>query len=179
MKMYLSALAPAAVLGLTALFPGVALAQGSGPISSVPASSQPPSYYAQLVSLTNSSGMGSAGITFEGDRAAIAVSTLGLSATPHIQTIDLGTCPAPSRVLTTLSTSGSTAPAVATDPATAPRGSSYTYHRFIQLSANTINDIKDGHAVVVVDGPHIATSSHQAQLSQEAAPALCGTLKTT
>ncbi|MGH3592038.1 MAG: hypothetical protein ACRDQI_05620 [Pseudonocardiaceae bacterium] len=179
MNIYLRALAPAAVMGLTALFPGVALAQGSGPTSSVPASSGPPSYFARLVSLTNSGGAGSAGITFEGDRAAIVVSALDLSATPHIQTLDLGMCPAPSRVLTTLSTSGSTAPAAATDLATAPSGSSYTYHRFIQLSANTINDIKDGHAVVVVDGPNLATSSHQAQPSKPTAPALCGTLKTT
>ncbi len=174
MKMYLQALAPAAVMGLTALFPGVALAQGSGPTSSVPASSMPPSYYAKLAPLTKSGGMGSAGITFEGDRAAIAISAVGLSPTPHIQTLDWGTCPAPSKVLDTLPTSGSTAPAAATDLATAPRGSSYTYHRIIPLPASTIKAIEAGHAVVLVDGANPATPGHQAT-----APTLCGALKST
>jgi hypothetical protein len=179
MKMYLRALAPAAVFGLTMLFPGVALAQGSGPAGSVPTSSVPPSYFAKLAPLSNSGGTGSVGITFEGDRAAIFVSATGLSATPHIQTLDQGVCPAPSRVLATLSTSGSTAPSAATDPATAPRGSSYTYHRFIQLNADIIKAIKDGNASVVVGGPNPATPSYQARPSQATAPALCGTLKST
>ena len=174
MKMYLQALAPAAVMGLTALFPGIALAQGSGPTSSAPPSNGPPSYYAHLAPTTKSGGAGSAGITFEGDRAAIAISANGLSATPHIQTLDQGTCPAPSQVLNTLPTTGSTAPAAATDLATAPRGSSYTYHRIIPLPASTIKAIENGHAVVMVNGANPATPGHQAT-----APALCGVLKST
>lgn len=174
MKMYLQALAPAAVMGLTALFPGIALAQGSGLASSAPPRSGPPSYYAHLTPTTKSGGTGSAGITFEGDRAAIAISAMGLSPTPHVQTLDQGTCAAPTKVLNTLPRSGSTAPAATTDLATAPRGSSYTYHRIIPLPASTIKTIENGHAVVMVDGANPATPGHQAT-----APALCGALKST
>jgi hypothetical protein len=87
---------------------------------------------------------------------------------------------------TTLSTSGDTSPAAATNIKTAPGGAGFTYHRTIQLSAQAVRDITAGKAVIVVHGLNPATAPKAAtttkselvpSLPQAAtAPALCGRL---
>jgi hypothetical protein len=87
---------------------------------------------------------------------------------------------------TTLSTSGDTSPAAATNVKTAPGGASFTYKRTITLSSQTLQDIRAGKAVVVLHGLDPATAPKAAttlkselvpSLPQAAtAPALCGPL---
>jgi len=87
---------------------------------------------------------------------------------------------------TTLSVSGDTSPAAATNVKTAPGGASFTYTRTITLSAQTVSDIKAGKAVIVIHGLNPATAPKAAttekselvpSLPQAAtAPALCGVL---
>ena len=87
---------------------------------------------------------------------------------------------------TTLSTSGDTSPAAATNIKTAPSGASFTYTRTITLSAQTLSDLKAGKGVVVIHGLDPATAPKAATTTQSelvpslpqaaTAPALCGKL---
>jgi hypothetical protein len=94
--------------------------------------------------------------------------------------------PAYGGIDTTLSTSGDTSPAAATDVKTAPGGAAFAYTRTVQLSSQTLSDIRAGKAVIVVHGLNPATAPKAAttekselvkSLPQAAtAPALCGRL---
>ena len=87
---------------------------------------------------------------------------------------------------TTLSTSGDTSPAAATNIKTAPSGASFTYTRTITLDAQTLSDLKAGKGVVVIHGLDPATAPKAATTTQSelvpslpqaaTAPALCGKL---
>ncbi len=154
-------------------------------------------------------------IMLNGSTATITEHASGLAATfmggpfPHVQHIHgmggMGQCPTASAdtnhdglittteggpayggIDTTLSTSGDTSPAAATNIKTAPSGASFSYTRTITLSAQTVSDIKAGKGVVVIHGLDPATAPKAAtttmselvpSLPQAAtAPALCGKL---
>lgn len=170
----------------------------------------------QPVPLNTPSGAASGTLTLvlNGDQATITEHVDGLGATfdgapfPHVQHIHgdaAGTCPTAAAdtsgdgvistpegqasygsVLTTLSTSGGTAPAQATDTAIAPSGASYRYSRTITLDPATLNSIGNGTAVIVVHGLNPANAP-AASLKEKSplvpslplaatAPALCGKL---
>lgn len=186
-----------------AMIPGAAFA-GSGGAE----------YQATLNPINHSSGSGMLTLTLNGNTATInenwsgLAPTFGSAAYPHVQHIHggaKGECPstaadtnhdgvisttegAPSYggIVTTLSTSGSTAPASGTDLKIAPSGPSLTYHRVITLSSTAVSDIKAGNAVIVVHGLDPSTLSKKAQGEKSdlvpslplaaTSPALCGTL---
>lgn len=154
-------------------------------------------------------------LVLRGNRATITEHASGLAKTfmgqpfPHVQHIHgmggQGVCPTASadkngdglittteggpaygQIDTTLSTSGDTSPAAGTNIKTAPSGSSFSYHRTITLSAQTLSDLRNGKAHVVIHGLDPATAPKAAtttkselvpSLPQAAtAPALCGKL---
>lgn len=88
--------------------------------------------------------------------------------------------------LTTLSMIGDTSPATATNARLAPTGSSYHYSRTIPLNSRTMEAIRDGTAVIVIDGLDPATTAPSATTRSSVlapalplevtAPALCGAL---
>lgn len=195
-------IAPVLALGALALAGSPAMAAGDT------------SYQANLQPLNGSSASGSVMVSVSGDQATVTEKVSGLAATfggkayPHVQHIHIGatgTCPAPSAdtsgdgvistteggpaygaIGTTLSTSGDTSPAAATDLALAGMGSSFTYQRTFTLNADTAASLKAGTAVVVVHGLDPATLPAAAQKEPSdlvpslplaaTSPALCGTL---
>lgn len=198
---------PVAAFALAVGPASVALAQGS--------SSSPVSYQATLAPQNNQSGAsGMLSLTLNGSTATITEHVSGLAATfngqpfPHVQHIHgsgNGMCPtgaadtngdgvvstvegqpAYGKVLTTLSTSGDTSAAAATDIKIAPNGSSYDYSRTITLDAATMAAIQDGNAVIVVHGDDPTKLPAAAQTEKSplvpslplaaTAPALCGKL---
>lgn len=170
------------------------------------------SYQATLSSINGSGASGTFWMTLNGSTATIKERVSGLAPTfsgaayPHVQHIHggaMGTCPAASAdtsgdgvisttegaaaygaVLTTLSTSGDTSPAAATNLKTAGMGGSYNYSRTITLDAKTLSAIKGGTAVVVVHGLNPSTLSATAQAEKSdlvpslplaaTSPAVCG-----
>ena len=138
--------------------------------------------------------------------AATLPASLGGGAYPHVQHIHIdgqGQCPttaadtnhdgvistteggpAYGAIGTTLSTSGDTSPAAATNLKVAPSGSDFTYSRTITLDAKTLASLQNGTAVVVVHGLDPSTLSKQAQGEKSdivpslplaaTSPALCG-----
>lgn len=206
MKKSLKIMVPVAAVGAMALLPGVASAQSSGT-----------SYQAQLDQVNSSGASGTVTLQLDGNTATIKENVSGLAPTfmnapfPHVQHIHglaLGQCPAPSAdtngdgvvstkeggpaygmIQTTLSLTGDSSPAAATDVKAAPSGSSFTYNRTITLSAESVKAIKGGTAVVVVHGIDPSKLSKQAQGEKSSvapslplaatAPALCGALKVT
>lgn len=198
---------PVAAFALAAVPASVALAQGT--------SSSPASYQATLSPQNNQTGAsGTLSLTLNGSTATITEHVSGLAATfngqpfPHVQHIHgngNGTCPttaadtngdgvvstvegqpAYGTVLTTLSTSGDTSAAAATDIKIAPNGSSYDYSRSFTLDAATVKAIQDGSAVIVVHGDDPTKLPAAAQTEKSplvpslplaaTAPALCGKL---
>lgn len=197
-------------VGLAIAFPGVALAQG-GP-TTYTANLQP-------VPLNTPSGAASGTLTLvlNGNVAQITENVQGLGATfkgqpfPHVQHIHgtgQGVCPTASadtnhdgvistpegqpaygKVLTTLSTSGDTSSAAATNTSIAPTGSSYSYTRTITLDQATLSSIQADNAVIVVHGlnPQNAPAASLKETSPlvpslplaATAPALCGKLTTS
>jgi hypothetical protein len=154
-------------------------------------------------------------LVLSGSTATITEHASGLAATfmggafPHVQHIHgmggQGQCPTASAdkngdgvittteggpaygaIDTTLSTSGDSSPAAATNIKTAPGGARFTYKRTIDLSSQTLRDIRAGKAVIVLHGLNPATAPKAAtttkselvpSLPQAAtAPALCGRL---
>lgn len=204
MKSYLKILAPVAAIGVIGLLPGVATAQAAGT-----------SYQAQLNEVNSSGASGSVTLQLEGNTATINENVSGLAPTfmdapfPHVQHIHglaMGQCPAPSAdtngdgvvstteggpaygmIQTTLSLTGDSSPAAATDVKVAPSGAGFTYSRTLTLSADSVKAIKGGTAVVVVHGIDPSKLSPQAQAEKSSvaptlplaatAPALCGALK--
>lgn len=186
-----------------ALLPGAAVA-GSGGTE----------YQATLNPINHSSGSGMLTLTLNGNSATIDENWSGLApsfggaAYPHVQHIHggaQGVCPSTAAdkngdgvisttegapayggIDTTLSVSGSTAPAAGTDLKIAPSGSTLSYHRVITLSAAAVRDITNGNAVIVVHGLDPSTLSKQAQGEKSdlvpslplaaTSPALCGAL---
>lgn len=170
------------------------------------------SYQATLKSVNGSGASGTFMMTLNGSSAVITERVSGLAATfsgaayPHVQHIHggaMGTCPTASAdkngdgvistteggpaygaVLTTLSTSGDTSPAAATNLKTAGMGGSYNYSRTIALDAQTVAAIKGGTAVVVVHGLDPSKLSAAAQKEKSdlvpslplaaTSPTLCG-----
>jgi hypothetical protein len=138
--------------------------------------------------------------------AAKLPASLGGGAYPHVQHIHIdgqGQCPTMSAdkngdgivdtvegqpaygaIGTTLSTSGDTSPAAATNIKVAPTGSDFTYSRTITLDSKTVSALQSGKAVIVVHGLDPATLSKQAQSEKShlvpslplaaTSPALCG-----
>lgn len=196
------------VASFAAAAPTAAFAQSGGSTTYM-ASLQP-------VALNTPSGAASGTLTLQlnGNQATITETAQGLGATfmgkpfPHVQHIHggaMGTCPSASadanhdgvistpeaagdygQVLTTLSTSGGTTPASATDTSIAPSGSSFHYSRTITLDAATLNAIQSDNAVIVVHGLN-PTNAPAASLKEKSplvpslplaatAPALCGKL---
>lgn len=199
-------LAPAVAM-LPLAFPGVASAQ-TGPTTYM-ANLNPVPLNGQVNANADLT------LVLNGDVATITEHASGLAATfmnapfPHVQHIHgnggAGLCPSASAdknhdglittteggpsyggIDTTLSTSGDTSPAAATNIKTAPSGSSFTYRRTITLSAQTLSDLQAGKAMVVIHGLDPATAPKAAttekselvpSLPQAAtAPALCGKL---
>lgn len=171
-------------------------------------------YQATLSALNHASGSGTLTLTLNGNQATINEHWSGLAASfggaayPHVQHIHggaMGTCPttssdknadgvisttegAPSYggIVTTLSTSGDTSPAAATDLKVAPAGASTDYSRTIALSNTAVKAVTSGTAVIVVHGLDPATLSKKAQGEKSdlvpslplaaTSPALCGAL---
>lgn len=171
-------------------------------------------YQATLNPLNHSTGSGTVTISLNGDSATVNESWSGLAATfgggayPHVQHIHIegqGTCPSPSadkngdgivdtvegqpsygKIGATLSVSGDTSPAAATNIKTAPGGGSTNYHRTIALDSATASALRNGTAVVVVHGLDPSTLSKKAQGEKSnlvpslplaaTSPALCGVL---
>ena len=193
---------PALALGALALSAGPALAADSS------------TYQANLAAINGSNASGTVMVTVNGDQATVTENVSGLAATfdgkpyPHVQHIHIGakgTCPDMSAdtskdgvisttegapfyggIGVTLSTSGDTSPAAATNLEVAGMGASYTYERTFALDAKTADSLKAGTAVVVVHGLDPATLPAAAQKEPSdlvptlplaaTSPALCGTL---
>ncbi len=152
-------------------------------------------------------------LVLNGNQANITEHVSGLASTfmnapfPHVQHIHggaQGVCPTASAdanhdgvisttegqpaygaILTTLSMSGDTSPAAATDTKVAPSGATFDYSRTITLDAATLQSIQAGNAVIVVHGIDPATAAPAATQPSElvpslpqaaTAPAVCGTL---
>ncbi len=184
-------------------------------LAASPALAAGQSYQADLQPLNNQTGAkGSFMLTLDGNTATITEKTSGLASTfmdgafPHVQHIHggaQGQCPGPSAdtsgdgvvsvaegqpsyggILTTLSVSGDTSPAAATDVKIAPSGASFDYSRSIELSDDAVQSIKDGNAVIVVHGADPAKLSQEGQAAMSelvpslplaaTSPALCGKL---
>jgi CHRD domain len=198
------------------LVPLAAAAVGvmAGPALYASADSGNTTYQATLSPLNHASGSGTLTLTMNGNQATISEHWSGLAPSfsgapyPHVQHIHgaaQGTCPsmgadkngdgvisttegAPSYggIVTTLSTSGDTSPAAATDLKVAPAGGSTDYSRTVTLSGKAMQAITGGTAVVVVHGLDPATLSKKAQGEKSdlvpslplaaTSPALCGAL---
>ena len=153
-------------------------------------------------------------LSYQGTRQQIAEEVSGLAATfmdapyPHVQHIHggaNGACPTASadsngdgvvntvegqpaygEILTTLSVSGETTPAAATNVEIAPSGGSFDYNRTITLDDATLASLRAGTAVIVVHGLDPATAAPAATSSPSelvpslplaaTSPALCGVL---
>ncbi len=190
-----------------------ALAVAVTPLSSASADTGT-SYGATLNALNHASGSGMLSLALNGNQATITEHWSGLAAKfgsaayPHVQHIHIGaqgTCPPPSAdknadgvvnttegtpfyggIGTTLSVTGDTSPAAATDIKIAPSGSSTDYSRTITLSSDTVQSIQAGTAVIVVHGLDPATLSKKAQGEKSdlvpslplaaTSPSLCGAL---
>lgn len=199
-----AALGVAAISAVTLSMSGVASAD----------TSTGSSYQADLVQLNNSGASGVIIVQLDGNQATVTQRVSGLAATltgspyPHLQQIYIdgqGKCPtagsdtgqngvvdtadgklAYGAVGSTLSMTGDTTAAAATNVATAPTGSGWNYSRTITLDPQSLASIKAGTAVVVVRGLDPTTMSASAQAAKSAmdpalaltttAPALCGTL---
>ena len=199
---------------LLSLAPVAAVAIAALSTSAAFASSGTTNYQATLNSINHSNGSGSLTLSLNGDQATITEHVSGLAAMfgggpyPHVQHIHggaMGVCPAMTAdkngdgvisttegapfyggVETTLSKTGDTSPAAATNIKIAPSGGSYSYSRTITLSADTVASITGGTAVIVVHGLDPATLSAQAQAEKSdlvptlplaaTSPALCGKL---
>lgn len=198
------------------LIPAVALGTvmlGAAP--AMAATGSDAGYQATLTALNGSNATGTVMVMVSGDQATVTEHVSGLAATfsgkpyPHVQHIHIdgaGTCPttaadtnkdgvisttegAPSygKIGVTLSTSGDTSPAAATDLTVAGMGASYDYNRTITLDAATAASLQAGTAVVVVHGLDPSTLSATAQKEPSdlvpslplaaTSPALCGTLQ--
>ena len=196
------------VASLAAAAPAAAFAQ-TGTTTTYMANLQP-------VALNTPSGAASGTLTLQlnGDQATVTENVQGLGATfmgkpfPHVQHIHggaMGVCPTASadsnhdgvistpeaagdygQVLTTLSTSGGTTPASATDTSIAPSGASFQYSRTITLDQATLNAVQSNNAVIVVHGLN-PSNAPAASLTEKSplvpslplaatAPALCGKL---
>ncbi|GAB3799551.1 hypothetical protein GCM10028798_12900 [Humibacter antri] len=198
-------LVPALALGAVALSAAPAMA----------ATGTDAGYQATLAPLNGSTASGTVMVMVSGDQATVTEHVTGLAATfngkpyPHVQHIHIdgaGTCPTiaadtnkdgvistteggPSygKIGVTLSTSGDTSPAAATDLTVAGMGASYDYNRTITLDPATAASLKAGTAVVVVHGLDPATLPAAAQKEPSdlvpslplaaTSPALCGTLQ--
>ena len=174
-------------------------------------------YRATLKPLNHSTASGSVTVVLNGNQATITEQVSGLAAKfsgaayPHVQHIHgaaRGVCPPASAdkngdgvisttegmpsygmILTTLSKTGDTSPAAATNLKVAPSGGSFSYTRTITLSAAAMKSLKAGIAVVVVHGLDPATLSKKAQAAKSdivpslplaaTSPALCGKLVAT
>ena len=172
------------------------------------------SYQATLEAINGSNASGTVMLTVSGDQVTVTEQVSGLAATfdgnpyPHVQHIHIdamGVCPTPAAdtngdgvisttegapsygaIGTTLSTSGDTSPAAATDLTVAGMGSDFTYERTFTLNAETAASLEAGTAVVVVHGLDPATLSQEAQDAPSdlvpslplaaTSPALCGAL---
>lgn len=195
-------LAPALALGASALMAAPAFAAGGS------------SYQAELKPMNYVHGSGTVMLTLNGDQATVTEKVSGLATTfsgmpyPHVQHIHIdakGVCPTMSAdtnhdgvistteghpfygmIGTTLSTSGDTSAAAATDLKVAPGGGTFTYQRTFTLNAATKAALSAGTAVVVVHGLDPATLPKAAQNEKSdlvpslplaaTSPALCGTL---
>ena len=171
-------------------------------------------YTAMLNQVNGSGGSGMVKIWLNGDQAKVTENWSGLASTfsgaafPHVQHIHIdgkGQCPTMSAdkngdgvistpegvpsygmVGTTLSVSGDTSAAAATNIKIAPSGSSTNYSRTITLDGKTLASLHNGTAVVVVHGLDPSKLSKQAQQEKSplvpslplaaTAPALCGVL---
>ena len=198
---------------LLALTPVAAVCVAAMGMSSAAAAGST-NYQASLNSLNHSSGSGTLSLALNGSQATITEHVSGIADKfmnapyPHVQHIHggaLGSCPVPSvdkngdgvisttegapsygGVLTTLSTTGDTTPAAATNIKTAPSGGAYDYSRTITLDPATLSAVHAGTAVIVVHGLDPATLSKQAQGEKSdlvpslplaaTSPTLCGKL---
>ncbi|OMH34814.1 hypothetical protein [Tersicoccus sp. Bi-70] len=171
-------------------------------------------YQTQLKALNGSTASGSVWVSVHGNQATVTETVTGLPASfngqayPHVQHIHIGAmgmCPDASadkngdgvvsttegaphygKIAQTLTTSGDTSPASATDLKLAPSGGTIDYKRSFTLSAETINALKAGTASVVVHGLDPATLSPAAAKAKSdivpslplaaTSPALCGEL---
>jgi hypothetical protein len=195
---------PVAVVALSTVPASTALAQGSGTTT----------YQATLKPLNNQNASGTLTLVLDGSSAKITEHVNGLAAMfngaafPHVQHIHglaKGTCPTMADdtsgdgvidtteaageyggIQTTLSVSGDTSPASATNIQIAPSGASYDYSRTITLSASALQALQNGTAVIVVHGddPSLLPAAAQSETSPlvpslplaATAPALCGAL---
>ncbi len=203
----------AGAVGAIALVGGGFFFAGTGAASAQAAGST--TYQATLNPLNNQTGAtGTVTITINGSKATVKEQVSGLAATfmkgpfPHVQHIHIdgaSGCPPQSAdksgdgvvsvaegkpfygaIGTTLSVSGDTTPAAATDVKIAPSGASFTYNRTVDLDAATLSSIKAGTAAVVVHGldPTKLSPKAQGEMSElvpslplaATAPALCGKL---
>jgi len=200
--------APVALLSLPLAF------TASSASAQTPAGTAGTTYMATLNPLNHATGSGMLMLTLTGNKAVITEDVKGLAATfmnapfPHVQHIHIngmGMCPTTSAdkngdgvisttegtpayggIGTTLSVSGDTSPAAATDIKIAPSGAGFHYARTITLDAATVASIKAGKAVIVVHGVDPATLSAKAQGEPSdlvpslplaaTSPALCGPL---
>ncbi|MEP6527846.1 MAG: hypothetical protein ABJA86_11855 [Nocardioidaceae bacterium] len=171
-------------------------------------------YGATLNPLNHATGSGTLTLALNGNVATVTERWSGLASTfggapyPHVQHIHIGakgTCPPGSAdknadgvvsttegapfygaIGTTLSVTGDTSPAAATNLKIAPAGASTDYSRTITLSSDTVSSIQAGTAVIVVHGLDPTTLSKKAQGEKSdlvpslplaaTSPALCGTL---
>lgn len=172
-------------------------------------------YMATLNPLNHATGSGMLMLQLTGNQAVITQDVKGLATTfmnapyPHVQHIHIngmGTCPDTSAdkngdgvistteggpayggIGTTLSVSGDTSPAAATDVKIAPSGGDFHYSRTVTLDDATVSAIKANKAVIVVHGLDPSTLSAQAQAEPSelvpslplaaTSPALCGALQ--
>lgn len=200
--------------GTAAALGALAIGAMSMSMSGVASADTTSSYQADLGQLNNSGASGTLMLQLWGNQAIVTEKVSGLPATfmgkayPHVQHIHIGgqgKCPTASAdvdgngivdtvegqpsygsVGTTLSTTGDTSPAAATDITIAPTGSGFDYSRSITLDPQTLASIKAGTAVIVVHGLDPTNLSPAAQQAKSklnpalplaaTAPALCGTL---
>jgi hypothetical protein len=170
-----------------------------------------------LAALNGSGGSGSLMLELSGEEATITANVSGLATTfmdnpyPHVQHIHVsgqGQCPdmsadengdgivdtvegqpAYGMIGTTLSSSGDTSAAAATNVEIAPSGGSYEYSRTFALNGDTMESLQNGTAVVVVHELDPSPLSEEAANAKSnlvpelplaaTAPALCGTLNTS
>lgn len=178
------------------------------------AAATPVVYETTLGALNGSGASGNVRISLDGNQATITEHVSGLATTfndnpyPHVQHIHIGgegACPAPSAdvngdgivdtvegvpaygmVNTSLTLTGDTSAASATNLERAPSGGAFDYQRTFELDAATVTSLQSGKAVVVVHGLDPSTLSPEAQAAMSnlvpslplaaTAPALCGVL---
>jgi len=198
MSRILLAGAVSSVIGICLLFPGSASAADSW------------SYQAALnpVTANQVSGNGASWISVTGNTAEIQIQVNGLlDGAPHAQTIRIdaqGSCPAQAEpsgpisgtdgqplhgaVGAALTTDGDSSPAAALALSQFPAAGSYTYSRTIDLDQQVVAALRNGTAVLLVQGVDLnGTGSYDAvpgaseldpTLPAEATdPALCGTFE--